>query len=143
LHLPPLRERTEDIPLLVGHFIKKFNKQMGRNVQGIADQVLEALETYPWPGNVRELANAIEHAFVHCRGLLIHLGDLPQNVIDAVPSVTVPRSHKPQEKLDLIERDLIVRELEAAHWKKTAAARRLGMSRATLWRKMEKYGIEK
>jgi len=143
LHLPPLRERSEDIPLLVGHFIKKFNKQMGRNVQGIADEVLEALENYPWPGNVRELANAIEHSFVHCRGLLIRPGDLPQNVLDAVASVPISKSHKPQDQLDLVERDLIVRELEASYWKKTAAARKLGMSRATLWRKMEKYGIEK
>jgi len=143
VHLPPLRERTEDIPLLVGHFIKKFNEHMGKNIQGIADQVLEILEGYPWPGNIRELANAVEYAFVHCRGLVIHPSDLPRNVVDA-DRVVVPRTApKSIDKLDVVERELIVRELEAADWKKSAAARRLGMSRMTLWRKMEKYGIDK
>lgn len=141
LHLPPLRERTADIRLLVGHFIRKFNKQMGRSIQGIADEVLEILENYQWPGNVRELANAIEHAFVHCKGLLLRPSDLPHHIVNAAPAVIAQPSRKPQEKLDLVERELIVRELEAAQWKKSVAARRLGMSRATLWRKMEKFGI--
>jgi two-component system, NtrC family, response regulator HydG len=142
LHLPPLRERIEDIPLLVAHFICKFNKQMGKHIQGIADQVLEILETYAWPGNVRELANAIEHAFVHSEGLLIHPSDLPQNLLRPTATIAVPKKTKAQKRLDLVERDLIVRELEAANWKKTVAARKLGMSRATLWRKMERYAIE-
>ncbi|MEW6111249.1 MAG: sigma 54-interacting transcriptional regulator [Thermodesulfobacteriota bacterium] len=141
LTLPPLRERIEDIPLLVGHFINKFNKQMGKSIQGIADQVLEILESYYWPGNIRELANAIEHAFVHAKGILIHPSDLPGSVAEAAPAVTAPKKPRAQEKLDFIERELIVKELEAADWKKSIAARRLGISRATLWRKMEKYGI--
>lgn len=141
LHLPQLKERIEDLPLLVGHFIKKFNKQMGRNIQGIANQVLEILEAYAWPGNVRELANAMEHAFVHCRGLLIHPADLPHHIVNTVPEASLRTSPKAQQRLDLVERELIVRELEAAHWRKIVAAKRLGMSRATLWRKMEKYGI--
>ncbi|MCA1961216.1 MAG: sigma 54-interacting transcriptional regulator [Desulfomonile sp.] len=141
LHLPPLRERTSDIRLLVAHFIKKFNKQMGRSIQGIADEFLEILESYSWPGNVRELSNAIEHAFVHCNGMLLHSSDLPHHIVNAAPAVVAKPSRKPQEKLDLVERELIVRELEAAHWRKSVAARRLGMSRATLWRKMEKFGI--
>ncbi|MBI4963070.1 MAG: sigma 54-interacting transcriptional regulator [Desulfomonile tiedjei] len=143
LHLPPLRERVEDLPLLVGHFIRKFNKQMGRNIQGIADQVLEVLENYSWPGNVRELANAIEHAFVHCRGLLLHDADLPHHIANAAPPVPPKKSRGTQKQLDLVERELIVKELEAADWKKHIAARRLGMSRATLWRKMEKFGIDR
>jgi len=141
LNLPPLRERIEDIPLLVDHFIKKFNKQMGRNIQGIADGVLEILEAYPWPGNVRELANTMEHAFVHCKGSLLHPADLPHNVVNVRPEVPRRTSARAQEKLDLVEKEIIYKELEAANWKKTIAARRLGMSRATLWRKMEKYGI--
>jgi PAS domain S-box-containing protein len=143
LDLPPLRERIEDIPPLVGHFIRKFNKQMGKSIQGIADQVLEILELYPWPGNVRELGNAIEHAFVHCKGLLIHPSDLPHHVVNAAPVVPAKKSGRAQERLDLVERELILKELVAANWKKSAVAQRLGMSRATLWRKMEKYGIEK
>ncbi len=139
--LPPLRERTEDIPLLVAHFINKFNKQMGKSIQGIADRVLEILETYLWPGNVRELANAMEHAFVHCKGSLLYASDLPHNIVDVLPAVPQRKSARAQEKLDSVEKELILKALEAADWKKAAAARRLGMSRATLWRKMEKYGI--
>lgn len=143
LHLPPLRERTSDIRLLVGHFIKKFNKQMGRNIQGIADEFLDVLESYSWPGNVRELANAIEHAFVHCNGMLLHASDLPHHIVNAAPEAVAQPPRRPQEKLDLVERELILRELEAAHWKQSVAARRLGMSRATLWRKMEKFNIDR
>jgi len=141
LHLPPLRERIEDLPLLVGHFVRKFNKHMGRSIQGIVNQVLEILEGYSWPGNVRELANAMEHAFVHCKGLLIHPADLPHHIVNSVPAAPVSASPKAQKNLDLVERELIVRELEAANWRKSLAAKRLGMSRATLWRKMEKFGI--
>ncbi len=142
LRLPALRERIEDVPLLVSHFIKKFNEQTGKSIQGIADQVLDVLEAHPWPGNVRELANAIEHAFVHSKGALIHCSDLPQGLIAAGRTVerippTSPRT------LDTVERRLIVRELEAANWRKGVAAKRLGMSRSTLWRKMEKYAIGK
>jgi PAS domain S-box-containing protein len=139
--LPELRERIEDLPLLVGHFIRKFNKHMGRNIQGIANQVLEILEAYSWPGNVRELANAMEHAFVHCKGLLLHPTDLPHHIVNTVPEASLRTPPKAQQQLDLVERELIVRELEAANWRKMAAAKKLGMSRATLWRKMEKYGI--
>jgi len=141
INLPSLQERVEDIPLLVTHFIRKFNKQMGRNIQGIADQVLEVLESYSWPGNVREMANAIEHAFVHCRGLLIHPSDLPHHIINHALPVPKKKGRKSQERLDQVERDMIIQELEAADWKKQVVARRLGISRATLWRKMEKFGI--
>jgi PAS domain S-box-containing protein len=142
LNLPPLRERIEDIPLLVAHFINKFNKQMGKSIQGIADRVLEILETYSWPGNVRELANAMEHAFVHCKGSLLYASDLPHNIVNVLPAAPQRKSTIAQEKLDSVEKELILKALEAADWKKAAAARRLGMSRATLWRKMEKYGIQ-
>jgi transcriptional regulator with PAS, ATPase and Fis domain len=116
---------------------------MGRNIQGIADKVLEVLESYSWPGNIRELANAIEHAFVHCRGLVLREADLPHHVVNVSPTVPQKKTRKTQKQLDLVERELIVKELEAANWKKHVAAKRLGMSRATLWRKMEKFGIDK
>jgi transcriptional regulator with GAF, ATPase, and Fis domain len=141
LELPPLRERIEDLPLLVDHFITKFNKQMGKKIHGIADGVLDILEAYSWPGNIRELANAIEHAFVHTKGVLIHPANLPQNLFAAAKAVGSRKSSSPRDALDLFERELILQELEEADWKKSVAARRLGMSRATLWRKMGKYGI--
>lgn len=143
VNLPPLRDRTEDIPLLIGHFIRKFNKQMGKSIQGIADQVLEILEAYHWPGNIRELANAIEHSFVHSKGSLIHCSDLPLGIVNAAPPAPVTPISKSEKKLNSIERQLIVKELEAANWRRNVAAKSLGMSRATLWRKMEKYGIGK
>ncbi len=141
VNLPPLRERIEDIPLLLGHFIAKFNQQMGKKIQGIADRVLEILEGYHWPGNVREFSNAIEHAFVHCKGVLITPSDLPESILRQSSPDRVHKAPKPQRVLDNAERELILKELEAAGWKKGIAAKRLGMSRATLWRKMEKHGI--
>jgi transcriptional regulator with GAF, ATPase, and Fis domain len=143
LELPPLRERIEDLPLLVDHFINKFNKQMGKKIHGIADGVLDILESYSWPGNIRELANAIEHAFVHTKGVLIHPANLPQNLLTTAKAVGSRKSSSPRDALDLFEKELIMQELEDANWKKQVAARRLGMSRATLWRKMGKYGIRK
>ncbi|MCL5124717.1 MAG: sigma 54-interacting transcriptional regulator [Deltaproteobacteria bacterium] len=140
LHLPPLRDRIEDIPFLVSHFINKFNKQMGKSIQGIADGVLEILEMYPWPGNVRELANAVEYAFVHARTSLIHPGDLPIRLLNQ-PVTCHEKLQKTPTNLDAVERQIIVNALETADWKKSLAASRLGMSRATLWRKIEKYHI--
>jgi len=142
IDLPPLRERIEDIPFLVSHFVDKYNRQMGKCVQGIADRVLEILEAYRWPGNVRELANAIEHAFVHSKGVLIYPSDLPQHIVQLTSGDGLPRkAPRSQNVLNMVERDLILRELEAANWKKSTAAQTLGMSRSTLWRKMEKYGL--
>lgn len=140
LHLPPLRERVEDIPFLVSHFISKFNKQMGKSIQGIADGVLEILEMYQWPGNVRELANAVEYAFVHARSSLIHPGDLPVRLLNHQAPLHA-KHKKTAINLDAVERQIIVKALEAADWKKSVAASRLGMSRATLWRKIEKFRI--
>ncbi len=140
--LPPLRERVEDIRLLLGHFVDKFNKQMGKRIQGIAGGVLELLESYRWPGNIRELANAIEHAFVHCKGLLIHPEDLPPHISTAAGARSPGKSRPAQTALDSVERELIIKELEASNWKKNIAARRLRMSRSTLWRKMQKYAID-
>ncbi|MGB6064158.1 MAG: sigma 54-interacting transcriptional regulator [Desulfomonilaceae bacterium] len=143
VHLPPLRERIEDIPVLVSHFIEKFNKQMGRSIQGITDRVLDILERYYWPGNIRELANALEHAFVHARGALIYPQDLPQSLLDSPQPPPTHNAHEREKALDHVERELIVKELEAAGWNKTVAAKRLRMGRSTLWRKMEKYGISR
>lgn len=141
VNLPPLSERLDDIPHLVTHFIDKFNRQMGKKIHGIADDVLEILEAYTWPGNVRELANAIEHAFVHAKGVLIHRSDLPQHLLAAPDILASGKGLVRRRTLNLVERDLIVKELHQANWNKTRAAKRLGMSRSTLWRKIERYGI--
>ncbi|NPV57949.1 MAG: sigma-54-dependent Fis family transcriptional regulator [Anaerolineae bacterium] len=80
LHLPPLRDRKDDIPELVGFFIRRFNQSMGMNVTGIAPMALEALFDYNWPGNIRELSNTIERAMIFCDGETIHIGDLPGDI---------------------------------------------------------------
>jgi DNA-binding NtrC family response regulator len=141
LDLPPLRERTEDIQLLVGHFIAKFNKQMGRKVRGISDEAREMLMAYPWPGNVRELANSIEHAFVHCKRKFIRPSDLPQRILTSPETMSLSSDSDLTGVLQSVERQFILKKLEACNWKKSLAAKQLGMSVTTLWRRMEKYGI--
>jgi transcriptional regulator with GAF, ATPase, and Fis domain len=140
LHMPPLRERVEDLPLLVSHFIRKFNKHMGKSIMGIVDQVLEVFERYPWPGNVRELANSVEYAFVHAKNNLIYPEDLPTRLMDK-SSVASKKPKPTAASLHSVERELIVKALEDCDWRKNIAASRLGISRATLWRKIEKYRI--
>ncbi len=141
LELPPLRERAGDVPLLAEYFIDRLNQRMGKKVHGLGDGVLEALEHYSWPGNVREFANAFEHAFVHVKGALITLEDLPARIRRRdESSVSVGRRTR-ERRLDTVERDLIVDALEQTGWNRSKAAERLGMSRSTLWRRMDKYGI--
>lgn len=140
LDLPPLRERRDDIPLLVNHFIERFNLQMGKRVQGLADGVLDALEGYSWPGNVRELANALEHAFVHAKGVLILVNDLPERILRAGDQTSAGRTSR-VKTLDDVEREMILHALRESDWNRSKAAKRLGMSRSTLWRKMERFSI--
>jgi transcriptional regulator with PAS, ATPase and Fis domain len=142
IELPSLRDRTEDLPLLVNHFIEKFNHQMGRRVRGISGEALNALYVYHWPGNVRELENAIEHAFVQSRGVLIQLRDLPPHIVHGGADVECTEGGVRDEAMEAFERRLILRHLEEAHWKRRVAARRLGISPVTLWRKMKRLGIE-
>lgn len=142
IELPPLRERAEDLPMLVNHFIEKFNHQMGRRVHGLSGEAMDALYLYQWPGNVRELENAIEHAFVHSRGVLIQSDDLPTHIIRAVSQPPETQEKGRDEAVDSFERNLILRHLQEANWRRKVAARRLGISPVTLWRKMRKYGIE-
>ncbi len=142
IELPPLRERAEDLPMLVNHFIEKFNHQMGRRVRGLSGEAMDALYLYQWPGNVRELENAIEHAFVHSRGVVIQSEDLPRHIIQAVSLPQAQQEKARDEAVDSFERNLILRHLQEANWRRKVAARRLGISPVTLWRKMRKYGIE-
>ena len=139
--LPPLRERKDDIPLLVQHFIDRFNRKMGKNIRGVSSQALECLMSYHWPGNIRELENAIEQAFVRCRGDEINVEHLPATVqagtiaTEVVKVVTTGRPFEEAEKQVLLQ---VLREVGGS---RTEAARRLGLSKATLWRKMKKFGL--
>ena len=135
LALPPLDERRDDIPLLVHHFIAKFNRLMDRSITGVTDDVMHALMRYPFPGNIRELENIIEHAFVMCRTDQIGLEDIPTG---ACTGGTHTASRPPLKE---VERRAILDAIRRCHGNKVAAARSLHLHRTSLWRKMKKYGL--
>jgi DNA-binding NtrC family response regulator len=141
LHLPPLRERREDIPLLVRHFLKKFNP--GTEV-GVSAEAVEALNGYGWPGNVRELENVIQRASVLRRGESITAADLPEKLKREKMSVENIILNLPDEGISLedLEKNLIVKALEKHKNNQTRAAEYLGITRPTLIYRMEKYGIK-
>ncbi len=139
LEIPPLRKRKEDIPLLVEHFIKKFNHVQGKKIQGVSNDVLEILMHHHYPGNVRELENIIEHAFVLCAEPLIQRKHLPSDLfkpVDSEPSNTYHR------KLEDVEAELILKTLRDHNWNRQSAARALNMHKTTLFRKIKRLGIE-
>ncbi len=140
LELPPLRARSEDIPLLVQHFIDRFNALQGRRIRGCSERVMSALMRYPFPGNIRELENAIEHAFVVCIDTTIQMDDLPQHILDHFASEGQKASAE-KFPLEDAEMQAIISCLEENDYSRTRTARVLGISRNTLWRKMKKYGI--
>ncbi len=139
--LPPLRSRIEDIPLLVEHFIAHFNAAQGRRIRSISQPAMDALLAFPFPGNVRELENAIEHAFVLSGEDTIELDDLPEHILRGAHSARdrPPRaSSAPLAQAELYAiRDALMRSLG----RKDLAARDLGISRSTLWRKMKQHGL--
>ena len=143
LTLPALRDRREDIPLLVEHFIERFNGLTEKGVRKVSDTAMRALMRYGWPGNVRELEHAIEHAFVLVKGPTIDLHHLPDELSSAAPQPGDPDQGQPPSRSILggAERQAIEEVLARHHWNKTAASQELGMSRSTLWRKMRKLGI--
>ncbi|MBT3344281.1 MAG: sigma 54-interacting transcriptional regulator [Gemmatimonadetes bacterium] len=140
IEVPPLRQRRDDIPLLVDHFVDLFRARTGRPIQYVDDEALRLLTDYPWPGNVRELENAIEHAFIRCRGEAILAQCLPPHLSSPVP-ITPTRDRPSSASRDEDEKTSLLRALEEAHWNRSEAAQRLGMHRTTLWRKMRELGL--
>ena len=138
--LPNLRDRREDIPLLVEHFIAKFNRLQGKDVAGVSDEVLARLMEYSYPGNVRELENLIEHAFVLCRSGLVELHHLPPSVRGASADESLPGIAG--MTLEAMERLLITDALRRSGGNRTAAARQLGIDPSTLFRKVKALGIK-
>jgi PAS domain S-box-containing protein len=138
IQIPALSERREDIPLLVNHFIDHFNRLQGKNVTKITESALAALMTAPLAGNIRELENAIEYAFVICQEDSIELHHLPPQYAD------IKRQSHDVSKVvlfDSAERDVIRAVLKRHEGNRTKAARELGISRQTLWRKMNRLGL--
>jgi two-component system response regulator HydG len=142
--VPPLRDRKEDIPRLVAHFIQKLGPRTNPRVTGAHDAVLARLVAYPWPGNVRELEKVIEQALVVCEGEKIDVGALPAGLRDGTPDNTlaVPSGEMSlPEILEDLERQLIARAYEKSGGVKTETARLLGIKTSALYYKLEKYRI--
>jgi PAS domain S-box-containing protein len=136
--LPTLSERKGDIPLLVDHFIERFNHLTGKNIMGLSQKAIAALMLYDWPGNVRELENAVEHAFVLCQNDLVRLQDLPDRLIPESDSILVPTGLTLKE----IEKRTIEQALQKNQWKKMVTALELGIDKNTLRRKINRLGID-
>ena len=139
IHLPPLRERRDDIPLLVKHFIDKFNKEMGRKVNNLSPRAMELLLEYNYPGNIRELEHIMEHAFVRCHGKTIQSEHLPR---DLQSSDIIDMAIHSGAPLKALEKETITRTLNENDWRLQECAKKLHISRTTLWRKMRDLDIK-
>ena len=146
IHLPPLRERREDIPLLANAFLQEYAKQNRKRVTGFSAEAQEALQRYDWPGNVRELRAAIEHAVALCRGDRIALRDFPGRVGgQSNPARAYPGGETKvgmDLNLEKMEQNFIRQALQLTRGNITEAAKLLGISRRTLHRKLNTYRIE-
>ena len=149
IHVPPLRERDEDIPLLAAHFLQRFAERNRKTLKGFSPQALDALLRYPWPGNVRELENALERAVIMCTGDTVTERELPLSLstqpAEGEAALAQP-AHEPGElaglPLEELERRAILQTLRDVDDNKSEAARRLGITRATLHNKLKRYGLE-
>ena len=144
VEIPPLRERREDIPLLVQHFVEKLAPKVNPQVRGVADDALGRLMAYGWPGNVRELENVIEQALVFADGAAIGVGALPAMLQGpgGEDTLDVPREMSLPDILEDLERQLILKAFRKAGGVKTETARLLGIKTSALYYKLDKYGIE-
>ncbi len=142
IHLPPLRERKEDIPLLVKQFIEEFSAQQGKDIVGISNPAVKILMQYDFPGNIRELKNIIEYAFILCEGGYILPGHLPQPFNQSTEiDLPKPKEQNKPQTLEEIEKQAIILALENNKWKKMDTCEELGISKDTLRRKMLKYNL--
>jgi DNA-binding NtrC family response regulator len=141
VHLPPLRERVDDIEPLVQHFIAIFNQRLSRTIAGVSPQVLIIFQRYAWPGNIRELANVIERATVVSKGSVLLPEHLSPHLFETRATQAGDGSDLPELSLEAAERDQILRALQASGGKRIEAARLLGLSRRTLYRKLDRYRI--
>ena len=138
IELPPLRRRKEDIPLLVDQFISYFNRVQQKTVQGISPEALSVFMAYRWPGNIRELENIIERAFVLCSEGFIGLQHLPEELTGGETPVRDLNIHSVHNILDT---QTILAALEGCGFNRLAAAKKLGIHKTTLFRKIKKLGI--
>jgi len=140
IHIPPLRERKEDIPLLVDNFIKIYAQRENKKIQGISDAAMKIITRYNFQGNIRELENIIERAIVFSRGDVIAIDDLPDYLV--APKVYNLAGGKLNETIEKIEREMITTALVRHNNNQTRAAEELGISDRVLRYKMKKYKIK-
>ena len=138
IKMPPLRDRKDDIPLLVQHFLEKLNQIEGRMIGGFEDTASEAMLAYDWPGNVRELENAVERAYILCPSITIGLKHLPTKIVALARG-----EREPVDEMNLLdtEKRLIVRALTNVSWNQSRAAEVLGITRKQLRTKMKNFGL--
>ena len=134
-HIPPLRDRKDDIPLLADYFLQEFSKNNAKSISGIDDPVMEFFFQYNWPGNIRELKNTLNYTAAICSGQTICMDDLPSSYLD--------KSYMENENniMSITEKNLIIKILQKTNYNKKKAAEILNISRKTLYNKIEKYGI--
>jgi DNA-binding NtrC family response regulator len=144
LHLAPLRERRGDVPALAQSFLKEFARENGRDVRDFTVEAMTQLVKHPWPGNVRELRAAVERAVAFCRGDRIQAEDLPEDVREPSAALLTPAPtlNATTPTVREAEQQLVVRALKEANGNRTLAAKKLGISRRTLHRKLHEYHLE-
>jgi two-component system response regulator HydG len=147
IHLPPLRDRKEDIGSLISHFLSKFNEQTGKTLSGLTSEAALTMMDYCWPGNIRELENAIEHAFVTCREKEIGIFDLPLEIrrVEMRSTVCAPSADQPSSlsgKKHSLTKETLLSTLDRYKGNKSETAKALGIDRSTLWRQMKRMKDE-
>jgi len=141
IHVPPLRERIEDIPLLARSFFNRILLKSDKKLDGIANTAMDRLMAYPWPGNARELKSAFEYAFVSCPGGMIEVKHLPPQIV-ATPSACDSTPLLQNESMDDLKRRRLIDALNRAKGNRAEAARLLGISRTSVWAQIKKYNIQ-
>lgn len=140
LHLPPLRERVEDIPVLAQHFLRIFSEKFGKGKLNFSKEVLSVFQEYAWPGNVRELINAVEHAVALCSGTEIEPLHLPQRIYQTLEYLPNPKNGPPT--LAEVEKNYILKVLRETNWSQKKSCEILGLSKTTLYRRLKEYKIQ-
>jgi len=141
IHIPPLRERAEDVPLLVEHFFKKHEKSYNKTVTKIEPEAMDALMKYPWPGNVRELENLVEMLLAYSKSSVVRLADLPERILESNSPASTGALGDQVYTLKEAERQLIINALAKSKGNKSLAAQMLGISRKSLYKKLVDYGL--
>jgi transcriptional regulator with PAS, ATPase and Fis domain len=141
--LPELKDRKVDLPILIGHILRRLSAARGVRLPEVSEKVMEILLNYTYPGNVRELENILEHALIICQNETIKLRHLPEylQVLTSTHKSQPPRSIEHIDVTEKKECDKIIAMLERYNWHRSKTAMALGMDRSTLWRKIKKYGI--